>query len=153
MIGSSRYTDAATVFEELEAARRIFKKYRFKVIDVTHPDKPKLVKDAFVPLKNGHRIYIARTYAYVAAGEEGLAIIDVEKFEKPKLYMMYNADGTLNDARDVVVASTNATAFAYVADGKNGLKVVHLTAPDKQPLFYGFSPAPVPVLGPLVVSL
>ena len=35
MAASSGYVDAATVFEELETARRIFKKYRFTTIDVT----------------------------------------------------------------------------------------------------------------------
>lgn len=118
----------------------------FKVVDVTHPDKPKLVEGAFVPLKDGQRIYVARTYAYVAAKQEGLVIIDVEKPEQPTVYMKFTADGQLNDARDVVVASTNASAFAYIADGSNGIKVLQLTSPDSQPLFYGFSPAPKPEL-------
>jgi hypothetical protein len=82
----------------------------------------------------------------VAAGKDGLAIIDVERPEAPKLYSMFTADGKLNDARDVVVGSTNASLFAYVADGVNGLKVVQLTAPDTQPKFYGFSPDPKPQL-------
>ena len=118
----------------------------FHVVDVTHPDKPRKVEQAFIPLKDAHRIYIARTYAYVAGGPEGLVILDVKKFEEPKVYMKFTANGEINDTRDVTVASTNASAFAYVADGKNGLKVVQLTAPDTQPLFYGFSPAPKPVL-------
>jgi hypothetical protein len=118
----------------------------FKVVDVTHPNRPKLVEAAFIPLKDAHRIYVARTYAYVAGGAEGLVIIDIEKAEQPKVYMKYSANGLLNDARDVVVASTNASAFAYVADGKNGIKVLQLTSPDSQPLFYGFSPAPKPEL-------
>jgi hypothetical protein len=52
----------------------------------------------------------------------------------------------LNDARDVIVGTTNASAFAYVADGKNGLKVVQLTSPEIQPKFYGFAPEPRPTL-------
>ena len=48
----------------------------------------------------------------------------------------------MNDAEDVVVASTNASLFAYVADGRNGMKVLQLTSPESQPNFYGFSPAP-----------
>ena len=48
----------------------------------------------------------------------------------PRLYQRFTADGTLNDARDVIVGTTNASLFAYVADGKNGLKVVQLTSPD-----------------------
>jgi hypothetical protein len=52
--------------------------------------------------------------------------------------------GAIRDARDVVVASTNASLFAYIADGTSGLKVVQLTSPESQPNFYGFSPEPKP---------
>ncbi|MEO5692592.1 MAG: hypothetical protein ABIQ72_05670, partial [Usitatibacter sp.] len=109
-----------------------------EVIDVTLPERAKLVEGASVPLAGARGIYVARTYAYVAAGKDGLAIIDVEKPESPRLFTRYDAGGKINDARDVVVGSTNASLFAYIADGKNGLKVVQLTAPDSQPRFYGF---------------
>jgi hypothetical protein len=89
---------------------------------------------------------VARTYAYGAAGADGLAIVDVTRPEAPQLYPMFNADGKLTDARDVIVATTNASLFAYVADGRNGLKVIQLTAPDTQPKFSGFSPEPKPRL-------
>jgi hypothetical protein len=117
-----------------------------KVIDITNIEKPTLVEGASLPIQNAHRVFVSRTYAYVAAGSEGLVIVDVEKPEKPKLYMKYTADGQINDARDVVVASTNASLFAYIADGKNGLKVLQLTSPDSQPGFYGFAPEPKPEL-------
>jgi len=117
-----------------------------EVVDVTEPRSPKPVAGALVPMQDARRVYVARTYAYVAAGADGLFIADVENPEKPKLYMQYNADGQMNDARDVTVGSTNASLFAYVADGRNGLKVVQLTSPDSQPRFYGFSPEPKPEL-------
>src|SRR5690606_8376862 len=85
-------------------------------------------------------------FAYVANGAEGLAIIDVTNPEQPKLYRMFNAGGQLNDARDVIVGTTNASLFAYVADGRNGLKVIQLTSPELQPKFYGFAPDPNPQL-------
>jgi hypothetical protein len=115
-------------------------------IDVTDPTKARQIGSARVVLADARRIYVARTYAYIAAGAEGLAIIDVERPELPKLITKFNADGKLTDARDVVVGSTNASLFAYVADGVNGLKVVQLTSPDSQPKFYGFSPEPRPKL-------
>ena len=118
----------------------------FTTVDVTDPTKPRHVGTARVPLADANRIYVARTFAYVAAGKEGLAIVDVEKPDAPKLYLKYNADGTLVDARDVIVATTNASLFAYVADGANGMKVLQLTSPEIQPKFYGFSPDPKPVL-------
>ena len=115
-----------------------------KVVDVTDPARAELVAGAEVPLDDPQRIYVARTYAYVAAGAQGLAIIDVERPRSPRLNELF-AD-SLTDTRDVVVASTNASLFAYVADGIGGLKVLQLTSPDSQPNFYGFSPEPRPQL-------
>ena len=89
---------------------------------------------------------MARTYAYVAAKGEGLVIINVTNPRRPRLQQRVTFDGRLNDAEDVVVASTNASLFAYVADGRNGLKVLQLTSPDSQRNFYGFSPEPRPEL-------
>lgn len=117
-----------------------------KVVDVTRAAKPRVISGAGIALADAGGIYLARTYAYIANGKAGLAIIDIEKPEQPALYQMFNADGKLNDTRDVVVGSTNASLFAYVADGKNGLRVLQLTAPDTQPKFYGFSPEPKPYL-------
>ncbi|MDH4048506.1 MAG: multiheme c-type cytochrome, partial [Gammaproteobacteria bacterium] len=140
---------------ELDDARASALQFRFlfvtdadglKVIDVTHPEKPQTVDAALVPMHDAQRIYVARTYAYVAAGEQGLAIVDVRQAAKPKLVEFYDADGAIRDARDVVVGSTNASLFAYVADGEGGIKVLQLTSPESQPNFYGFSPAPRPEL-------
>jgi hypothetical protein len=115
-----------------------------QIIDITHPDAPRVIESARVPLADARRVYIARTFAYVADGAQGLAIVDVENPAEPRLAQLYTADGRLNDVRDVIVGSTNASLFAYVADGKNGLHVIQLTAPDTQPKFYGFSPDPKP---------
>ena len=112
------------------------------MVDVTWPARARVVPGAAVPLADARKVFVARTWAYVAAGAEGLAIVDVERPETPRLYQLYDGDGALRDARDVVVAATNASAFAYVADGREGLKVIQLTAPDTQPNFYGFSPEP-----------
>ena len=117
-----------------------------KLFDVTHMDRPRPVPSGSVALADARRIYLARTYAYVAARQDGLVILDIANPEAPKLYQKVTFGGQLNDAEDVVVASTNASLFAYVADGRNGLKVLQLTSPDSQPNFYGFSPAPRPEL-------
>ena len=117
-----------------------------QTIDVTNPLTPTLVGTANVALANARGIYLARTYAYVAAGKDGLVIIDIEKPHAPVELTRFTADGKLNDAQDVIVGSTNASLFAYVADGANGLKVIQLTSPDSQPKFYGFSPEPKPQL-------
>jgi hypothetical protein len=117
-----------------------------EVLDVTKMDQPRIVEGATVPLVDARRVYVARTYAYVAARKDGLVIVDVKNPERPRLYQKFDAGGQLNDAEDVVVASTNASLFAYVADGRNGLKVLQLISPSSQPNFYGFSPPPKPEL-------
>ncbi len=117
-----------------------------KVVDVTDPSQPRIVDGATVPFADARRVFVSRTYAYVAAGAEGLVIVDVEQPEKPSVFERFTANGQLNDAQDVALATTNASLFAYVADGKNGLKVVQLTSPELNPKFYGFSPAPNPKL-------
>jgi hypothetical protein len=114
------------------------------VVDITHPLHAHEV--AHVPLRDGHKLHVARTYAYVADGADGIAIIDVTRPEQPFVETMFNADGRIHDAHDVVIGTTNASLFAYVADGKNGLVVVQLTSPATQPKFYGFSPQPKPQL-------
>jgi hypothetical protein len=117
-----------------------------KVIDVTNPTSPRVVPDNTIAIKDAHRVYVARTYAYVAAAGEGIVIIDAERPEQLREYQRFNAGGRLTDSRDVVVASTNASLFGYVADGAGGLKVLQLTSPESQPKFYGFSPEPKPQL-------
>ena len=104
------------------------------------------IETASVPLKHAHDIYVARTYAYIANGEDGIAIIDVERPEQPKLDQSFNAEGMLNDAHAVKVAMTNASLYAYVADGRNGLRVLQLTDPETMPTYAGFSPRPEPRL-------
>ena len=115
-----------------------------EVFDIADLRRPIHHPQATLPIADARKFYVARTYAYVAAKGEGLVIIDVKKPLAPRLYQRFTANGTLNDAEDVVVATTNATLFAYVADGRNGVKVLQLTSPDSQPAFYGFSPKPMP---------
>jgi hypothetical protein len=117
-----------------------------KLFDVTKMDAPVAVPSGTVPLADARKLYLARTYAYVAAKGQGLAIINITKPAAPTVYKMETFDGKLSDAEDVILGTTNASLFAYVADGKNGLKVIQLTSPDSQRNFYGFSPAPMPEL-------
>jgi hypothetical protein len=118
-----------------------------KVFDVTDLAQPKPVANALVPLADARNIYVARTYAYISAGKDGVAIVDVEKPEAPKLDQMFNAGGQLNDVNDVKIGMVAASAFAFVADGKNGLRVLEIVSPWDDPAhFSGFSPRPIPKL-------
>ena len=115
-----------------------------KVLDVTALDRPRVVKTPAVPFKDARNLYVVRTYAFVAAGHDGLGIVDIEKPEQPKLEQMFNDGGKIGDTNDVKVGMTNASQFAYLADGHNGLQVVQLFSPSDNPNFLGFSPRPTP---------
>src|SRR5205814_2230303 len=117
-------------------------------IDVTDPVHPGIVESALVPIPDARDIYITRTYAYVAAGADGLAIVDVEKPESP-VGVANTTEGNTTDATALKVGMTNSCLYAYVADGRNGLKVFQLTSPDPAdgtPTYMGFSPLPKPRL-------
>jgi hypothetical protein len=114
-----------------------------KVLDVTDLAHP--MPAAQLPVPDAHSIYLARTYAYVAAGKNGLVILDIERPLQPRIDQCYTAGGLINDAHDVKLGITYVSEFAYIADGKNGLRVVQLTSPDT-PGNMGFSPRPTPHL-------
>jgi hypothetical protein len=117
-----------------------------KILDVSDLAHPRIVPDAMVALSDARNVYVARTYAYVAAGKQGIAIIDVEKPEQPKLDQMFTAGGALNDVRDIKIGMVDASAFAFVADGANGLRVLQILSPEDSSNSYGFSPRPTPKL-------
>ena len=117
-----------------------------KLFDVTKLADPVAIPSGSIQLANARKLYVARTYLYIAAKQDGLVIANVTRPGSPVIYMRETFGGQLSDAEDVIVASTNASAFAYVADGKNGMKVVQLTSPSSQPNYYGFSPSPKPEL-------
>ena len=118
-----------------------------KMLDVTNLAQPKPVANALVHIEDARNVYVARTYAYVSAGKQGIAIVDVENPEAPKLDQMFNAGGQLNDVNDVKVGMVAGSAFAFVADGHNGLRILQIVSPWDDPAhFSGFSPRPVPKL-------
>jgi hypothetical protein len=118
-----------------------------KVLDVTDLARPQPVPNALVPFEDARNIYVARTYAYVSAGKQGLAIVDVERPIAPKLDQFFTAEGQLNDVNDVKIGMVAGSAFAFVADGKNGLRVLQIVSPFDDPAhFSGFSPRPTPKL-------
>ncbi|MES2390166.1 MAG: multiheme c-type cytochrome [Acidobacteriota bacterium] len=116
-----------------------------KVFDVTHLDHP-IRTAATLPLEDARNIYVARTYAYVSAGKNGIAIVDVEHPEQSHLEQMFNAGGQLNDTNDLKIGMVSSSQFAFVADGKNGMRIVQLFSSKSEHTFYGFSPKPTPEL-------
>ena len=114
---------------------------------MTDPERPRIVDRAMVAMPDARDIYISRTNGYVAAGRDGLMIVDLETPTEPKLALQYTDDGKLNDATAVKIGMTNSCLYAYVGDGHNGLKVLQLTSADERddtPDYMGFSPMPKP---------
>jgi hypothetical protein len=116
-----------------------------KIIDVSSSGQFQY-DGIYIPLTGARDVYVARTYAYVAVGKQGIAILDITKPKDPCIAQTYNAGGQLDDVRQVKIAMTNASLFAYVADGKNGLRILQLTSPETMPTYAGFSPRPQPQL-------
>ena len=114
-----------------------------KVLDITQLHAPRLVSS--IELAEAHNIYLARTYAYVAGGSQGLVILDITNPERPTIDQIYDAEGRINDLHDVKLGITYISEFAYLADGCNGLRVVQLTSAET-PGNDGFSPRPTPQL-------
>ncbi|MFY8056515.1 MAG: LVIVD repeat-containing protein, partial [Planctomycetaceae bacterium] len=114
-----------------------------QVLDITNPENP--LPAASLSLADARSLYIARSYAFVAAGKNGLVIVDVETPTKPQIDQVYTAGGVINDARDVKLGITYTSQFAYVADGHNGLRVIQLTSPET-PGNAGFNVRPQPML-------
>jgi hypothetical protein len=119
-------------------------KLGLKVLDIINPLSPSLLRDATVRLNSAQRLYVARTYAYVANGPEGIAIIDIERPHTPKLRQTYDADGKLTDTRAIQIGSVNASMYGLVADGRNGFHVLQLISPENVPQYMGFTPPPNP---------
>ena len=139
----------------LDAPRAVAIQFRYgfvvdrqglKVLDVSDPARAHVIDGAFVGAPNANDVYVARTYAYVAARHSGMIIIDVKNPERPRADQAFNAGGKMDDVRQVKIAMTNASLFAYVADGRNGLRILQLTSPETMPAYAGFSPRPQPQL-------
>ncbi|MFT5292171.1 MAG: hypothetical protein ACI8QS_003021 [Planctomycetota bacterium] len=118
-----------------------------QVLDVTKPAEMRAVPGARVELADARNVYVARTYAYVSAGAQGLVIIDVKTPADPKIDQIYTADGAISDLNQVKTAMTNDSFFAYLADGENGMHILQLVTPeDEGRSAYGFTPRPRPAL-------
>lgn len=117
-----------------------------KVLDVTDLAHPRMVPGAFVKLDDARNVTVSRTYAYVSAGKNGVALINVEQPEHPSVDQMFTGDGQLNDVNDVKIGAVDASVFAYVADGRNGLRILQVISPEDSSESYGFSPRLTPKL-------
>jgi hypothetical protein len=117
-----------------------------KALDVTDLAHPKLVPGAFVKLDDARNVTVSRTFAYVSAGRNGIALVNVKQPEHPRVEQLFTADDQLNDVNDMKIGAVDASVFAYVADGRNGLRILQVISPEDSSESYGFSPRPTPKL-------
>ncbi len=122
-------------------------RYGLKTLDVTDLAHPKMTEKGRAALDDARNIYVARTYAYVAAGKNGIGIFDVENPEAPRLDQVFNANQQMHEVNDIKIGMVAGSVFAFVADGYNGLRVLQIISPWDDPAhFSGFSPRPMPKL-------
>src|SRR4029077_3635354 len=122
-------------------------RYGLKTLDVTDLAHPRLTEKGRVALEDARNVYVARTYAYIAAGKNGVGIVDVENPEAPRLDQVFNANSLMHEVNDIKIGMVAGSAFAFVADGRNGLRVLQIVSPWDDPAhFSGFSPRPTPKL-------
>lgn len=115
-----------------------------KVVDITMPNRMQKV-GVLVPLADARNVYVARQYAYVGAGQEGVAIIDVTIPTSARLVTKYDGDGRFKDTFQVKVGMVNDSVYGLVADGTSGFHAMQLVTPeDGGRSAYGFSPEPRP---------
>jgi hypothetical protein len=122
-------------------------RYGLKTLDVTDLAHPKMTAKGRAALDDARNVYVARTYAYIAAGKNGVGIVDVENPEAPRLDQVFNANHQLHEVNDIKIGMVAGSVFAFVADGYNGLRVLQIISPWDDPAhFSGFSPRPTPKL-------
>jgi hypothetical protein len=122
-------------------------RYGLKTLDVTDLAHPKMTEKGRVALDDSRNVYVARTYAYIAAGKNGVGIVDVENPEAPRLDQVFNANHQMHEVNDIKIGMVAGSVFAFVADGYNGLRVLQIISPWDDPAhFSGFSPRPTPKL-------
>ena len=122
-------------------------RYGLKTLDVTDLAHPKTMQKGRVATGDARNVYVARTYAYVADGEYGVAVVNVENPEAPVLEQEFGGTGKMNDAYDVKIGMVAGSAYAFVADGVYGMRVWQIVSPWDDPAhFSGFSPRPTPKL-------
>jgi hypothetical protein len=122
-------------------------RYGLKTLDVTDLAHPRMTAKGRVALDDARNVYVARTYAYIAAGKNGVGIVDVENPEAPRLDQVFNANNQMHEVNDIKIGMVAGSVFAFVADGYNGLRVLQIVSPwDDAAHFSGFSPRPTPKL-------
>jgi hypothetical protein len=120
------------------------------ILDISDRQAPHPLGAVKLPVETISNIYVVDSYAYVAANESGLRIVDVSNpaqplevgvyspplvgsIEKPYIWSGPEPPAYLyrQGARAVVVGQTSGQVYAYVAALGAGLRVVNVSDPTK----------------------
>ena len=89
-----------------------------RIIDVTTPDAPSLVKELGVPTR-ADSIMVQNGYAYIGYSgvNSGLAVMDIEPYDTA--YLVSNLDTTPYGAYDIIRAGN----YLYTTASEQGLRI------------------------------
>ncbi len=123
---SSNYQDVCIVGE----LAYVVSDWGLEIFNLTTPSQPKQIGEIATP-GNAQGIVVHENTAYVADGDGGVVIIDVNQSNAPKLTKII---GGFEHVRCIHIANRNA----YVVDVKQGLKIFSL-----KELLNGTNPQPI----------
>ncbi len=92
------------------------------ILNVTNPSNPYEVGNVAIAAQ---KVYVYGYYAFVAAGQDGLVIVDVSNPSDPHIVASCVSPGGGGGVRDVYVEDS----YAYVANGEAGLVIVDVSDP------------------------
>ncbi|MBD3192162.1 MAG: DUF2341 domain-containing protein [Candidatus Heimdallarchaeota archaeon] len=99
------------------------------ILSIGDPTQPQFVSEYNNPSGSFQAIAVSDDYdlGYVADGDNGLEIIDLQDKANPSFITSYNDGGY---AEDIAVRSfPSGTTIAYVADGTDGLEIIDVSDP------------------------
>jgi len=116
------FVNTAYVDQANEVAYIALESGQVQIYDISNlPNQPNFLATVSVG-GNINGLHVASNYLYIAAGNTGVAIVNVANPVSPQILSIFNTTGS---AYDVVVNSN----YAYVADSYNGMLILNVTNP------------------------
>ena len=93
-----------------------------RIIDISAPSNPSFVSGFSISIASGYDVFVKDSYAFVAAENAGLHIIDVSDPSDPMETGFY-------DTGDYAYGIAVSGDYAYVADQSDGLRIIDISDP------------------------
>ena len=95
--------------------------YGMTILDIRNPSSPDLVSSVKLPSGEVWAIEVSGDYAYIAAGANGIQVVNISN---PKQPLLENSLDTQGYSIDIKIEK----GLAFIADGYNGLQIIDLHA-------------------------